>query len=140
MRQLLRDYFAYGLVSAVAFGVDFGLLVLLTRHWHLYYVLANTISFISGATVAYLLSVRFVFHYHRLRNRASEFTSFVLLGVIGFIVNQLVLAALKNLPGSTLELAKIGAAGCTLTINFLLRRQFLFAPKSSTPSPQEPVR
>ena len=106
----------------------------------MYYIIANTISFVSGATVAYLLSVRFVFHYHRLTNRSSEFTSFVLLGVVGYVVNQLVLAALKNVPGSTLELAKIGAAGCTLTINFVLRRQFLFAPKPSTPSPQEPVR
>jgi putative flippase GtrA len=140
MRQLLRDYFAYGLVSAVAFGVDFGLLMLLTRQLHLHYVIANTVSFISGATVAYLLSVRFVFHYHRLTNRRSEFASFVLLGVVGYLVNSLVLAGLNNLPGSTLELAKIGAAGCTLTLNFVLRRQFLFAPKPGTPPPQESVR
>jgi putative flippase GtrA len=139
MRQLLREYFAYGLVSAVAFGIDFGLLMLLSKQLHLQIIIANTISFISGATVAYLLSVRFVFHYHRLRNRASEFTSFVLLGIVGYVVNSVVLATLNNLPGATLQLAKIGAAGCTLTINFVLRRQFLFAPKHGTPPPQEPV-
>jgi putative flippase GtrA len=139
MRQFLREYFAYGIVSAVAFGVDLGLLMLLTKKLHLHYELANAISYISGATVAYALSVRFVFHYHRLRKRGAEFTSFVLLGIVGFVVNFVGLAALKNLLGATLLLAKIGVAGCTLTINFVLRRQFLFAPKRGEPTPQEPV-
>jgi putative flippase GtrA len=139
MRQLLRDFLAYGLVSAVALGVDVGLLMLLNKQLQLQYLVAATISFICGAAVAYGLSVRFVFHYHRLRNRGSEFTSFVLLGVVGLIVNAVVIAALKELAGASLLLAKIGAAGCTLCVNFLLRRQFLFAPKHRTPNPQEPV-
>jgi putative flippase GtrA len=84
--------------------------------------------------------VRFVFHYHRLAKRAPEFTSFVLLGVAGLIVNALVIAALKELAGAPLLIAKIGAAGCTLCVNFLLRRQFLFAPRRGAPHPQEPLR
>lgn len=140
MRQLLREFVGYGVVSAVALGVDVGLLMLLYQELHLQYIVAATISFTCGAVVAYLLSVRFVFKYHRLRNRGSEFTSFVLLGVAGLIVNALVIAGLKELAGTTVLVAKIGAAGCTLCVNFLLRRQFLFAPKHSTPNEQEPVR
>jgi len=140
MRQILRDFIAYGLVSAVALGVDMGLLLLLNQQLQVQYLVAASLSFICGAAVAYLLSVRFVFHYHRLSNRSSEFTSFVLLGVAGLIVNALVIAALKELAGASLLIAKIGAAGCTLCVNFVLRRQFLFAPKHSPPPPEEPVR
>jgi putative flippase GtrA len=140
MRQFLRDFFAYGVVSAIALGVDLGLLMLLNRQLGVQYLIAATISFVCGAAVAYALSVRFVFRYHRLAHRSSEFTSFVLLGVAGLIVNAIVIAALKELVGAPLLLAKIGAAGCTLCVNFLLRRQFLFAPKRTTTTPQEPVR
>jgi putative flippase GtrA len=139
MRQLLKDFFAYGLVSALALGVDVSLLMLLYQELHLQYVVAATISFTCGAAVAYVLSVRFVFHYHRLRNRGSEFTSFVLLGIAGLVVNALVIAALKEGLGLSVLVAKFGAAGCTLCVNFLLRRQFLFAPKHGTSTDQEPV-
>ena len=140
MRQFLRDFLAYSVVSALALGVDVGLLLLLTKQWQVQYLVAATISFICGAAVAYTLSVRFVFHYHRLAKRAPEFTSFVLLGVAGLIVNTLVIAALKELAGAPLLIAKIGAAGCTLCVNFLLRRQFLIAPRRGAPHPQEPLR
>lgn len=140
MRQLLRDFLAYGLVSAVALGFDVGLLMLLYQQLHMQYVVAATISFTCGAVVAYALSVRFVFKYHRLRNRGSEFTSFVLLGVAGLIVNALVISALKEMIGTSVLVAKIGAAGCTLCVNFVLRRQFLFAPKHGVPTEQESVR
>jgi putative flippase GtrA len=137
MRQFLRDFFAYGLVSAFALGVDLGILLLLNRQLGVQYLIAATISFVCGAAVAYALSVRFVFHYHRLAHRSSEFGSFVLLGVVGLLVNAAVIAALKELAGAPLLVAKIGAAGCTLCVNFLLRRQFLFAPKRHVPPQQE---
>lgn len=139
MRQMLRDFFAYAVVSALALGVDVGLLLLLNHQLGVQYLVAATVSFICGAAVAYALSVRFVFHYHRLANRGSEFTSFVLLGIAGLIVNALVIAALKELAGASLLLAKTGAAGCTLCVNFLLRRQFLFAPGRRASHPREPV-
>jgi putative flippase GtrA len=137
MRQFLRDFLAYGLVSAFALGVDLAVLMLLTRQLGVHYLIAATISFVCGAAVAYVLSVRFVFHYHRLAHRSSEFGSFVLLGVVGLIVNAAVIGALKELAGAPLPVAKIGAAGCTLCVNFLLRRQFLFAPKRGSAPQQE---
>lgn len=139
MRQILRDFVAYGLVSAVALGVDMGVLLMLNGKLGLPVVLAATISFVCGAAVAYLLSIRFVFRYHRLARRSSEFTSFVLLGIAGLIVNAAVIAALTQFAGAPVWLAKLGAAGCTLCVNFLLRRQFLFAPKHRLSSEQEPV-
>jgi putative flippase GtrA len=139
MRQILRDFVAYGLVSVVALGVDMGLLLLLNGELGVPVLIAATISFVCGAAVAYVLSVRFVFRYHRLARRSSEFTSFVLLGIAGLLVNAAVIALLTQVAGAPVWLAKLGAAGCTLCVNFLLRRQFLFAPKQHLSTDQEPV-
>jgi putative flippase GtrA len=130
MPRLLREFLAYGLASAVALCVDAGLLYALTQYagWH--YLMAAAASFVAGAAVAYLLSVRLAFHNHRLRNRTVEFTSFVLLGLAGVAVNSLVLQVAHGELGIPLLIAKAISAGFTFLTNFALRRQFLFRPQA----------
>jgi putative flippase GtrA len=94
--------------------------------WH--YLSASAIAFVGGATVAYLISARFVFGFHQLRNRRHEFASFVALGLVGLLVNAAVISAAISGAGLGLITAKVVAAGCTFGTNFTLRRQLLFAP------------
>ena len=91
----------------------------------------SALSFTAGATIAYWLSVRFVFSAHRLRNRKLEFVSFVLLGLAGLAVNSLALFIAVGKLGIDLLLAKGLAAGCTFFINFTLRRQLLFHTRAA---------
>jgi putative flippase GtrA len=106
--------------------VDGGLLLILTRYLGWNYLLAATVSFLAGATVAYVLSVRFVFSAHRLHDRRLEFTSFVLLGLFGVAINLLVMFVTVGRLGMDLLYAKAVAACFTFVANFLLRRQLLF--------------
>jgi putative flippase GtrA len=124
--SLLREAAKYAAASAVAFLVDTGLLLALTRYagWH--YLIAAAVSFAVGATIAYALSVKFVFSAHRLRNRELEFASFLLIGLVGWGLNILLLFIAHGKLGIDLFLAKGLAAGCTLVTNFALRRQLLF--------------
>ena len=69
MRPLLREGLGYALVSACALLTDVALLALLVRYGGWNYLAAATTSFLAGACIAYVLSVRFVFTQHRLRNR-----------------------------------------------------------------------
>ena len=128
LRKLVREVFGYGLVSAIALAVDTGVLYAFVHEagWH--YLPASAVAFVAGATVAYLLSVRFVFGFHQLRNRSQEFASFVALGLVGLAVNAAVLSAAISGAGMGLITAKVVAAGCTFATNFTLRRQLLFAP------------
>jgi len=126
MLKLLIEAVKYAAASAVAFVVDYGLLLLLTRIGHLYYLLAATLSFLAGASVAYVLSVRFVFSAHRLHDRKLEFTSFVLLGLVGVAINLLVLYVTTGRLGVDVMYAKPLAACFTCAVNFALRRQLLF--------------
>jgi putative flippase GtrA len=126
MFKLFCEAAKYAAASAVALIVDTGLLLVLTRLAGWYYLAAATVSFVLGATVAYVLSVRFVFHAHRLHNRKLEFTSFVLLGLVGVAITLLVLYVLTGGLGVDVVYAKPVAACFSFAANFVLRRQLLF--------------
>ena len=129
MRRLLGELFAYGLASAIALAADMGLLLALTGRAGWDYRPASVLAFITGATIAYVLSVKFVFSAHRVRNRAAEFGYFVVLGVAGLAVNSVVIFVAVGTLGLKLVIAKAMAAACTFATNFTLRRQFLFRPR-----------
>ena len=128
LSRLLRETFAYGLVSVIALGVDTSVLYSLVTWagWH--YLAAAMVGFSAGATVAYVLSVRFVFPVRKLHNPNAEFISFVTLGLAGMAVNAAALFLAKGAVGLGLITAKLLAAGCTFATNFILRRQLLFTP------------
>ncbi|HEY1900564.1 MAG TPA: GtrA family protein [Steroidobacteraceae bacterium] len=126
MFKLCVEATKYAAASAVALGADYAVLVALTRFagWH--YLWANSVSFLTGAVIAYVLSVRFVFSAHRLHSRQLEITSFVLIGLVGLAVSELVLFVTVGRLGIDLLVAKALAAGCSFIANFALRRQLLF--------------
>lgn len=127
-RALLPELVGYGLASGIAFIVDIAILWTLVNRAGWFYVPASVVAFIAGATVAYTLSVRFVFSFHQIRSRPLEFTYFVVLGIAGLIVNTVALVFAVGAVGLGIVAAKVLAAGCTFATNFALRRQLLFAP------------
>ena len=126
MRRLAWELFGYGAASAIALGADAGLLFVLATRLGWDYRLASAVSFLTGAVIAYGLSVAFVFANHRVRNRKAEFTYFVLLGLVGLVVNSMVIIFAVGTLGLKLLVAKAMAAVCTFVTNFALRRHFLF--------------
>lgn len=126
----------YGMISAVALGVDVLLLSLLVRVLQVHYLLAATASFIAGGVVAYFLSVRFVFRYHRLQQRTIEALGFVVLGCAGLALNAAVMALAVGGAGAPLLVGKLAAASVTFGVNYLLRKLILFTPwKSAAADP-----
>ncbi len=127
-RRLVPELIRYALTSAIALGVDTSLLWMLVNRAGWFYVPASIASFISGAAVAYVLSVRFVFGFRNVSNRPLEFGYFVSLGVAGLLVNTVAIAIAISAVGLGLIAAKMLAASCTFATNFTLRRQLLFSP------------
>ncbi len=128
LANALRELLAYALVSGVSLGVDASILWTLVNRLGWHYLPASTLSFTAGGAVAYVLSVRFVFHFRNVSRRQLEFVSFVALGLAGLFVNAVVLSLAIAYGGLGLLTAKLTAAVFTFTTNFLLRRQLLFAP------------
>jgi putative flippase GtrA len=134
MKPIVREAAGYLAASGCALLVDMSILWWLVHVAHLGYEFAAAASFLSGAVVAYQLSVRIAFRHRRLRDRRTEFVSFVAIGAVGLAVNAaLMLVAIASV-GLALIPAKCVAAVFTFTCNFLLRRQILFIRRPSASS------
>jgi putative flippase GtrA len=130
---MAREFVGYGAASACALALDVSLLWTLVTFFSFGYVAAATVSFLAGASVAYVLSVRFAFKDHRLKDRRAEFLGFVAIGTLGVAINVGVIAVAVNHWGLHYLLAKCVAAGCTFLCNFVARRQLLFSRPAISP-------
>ncbi len=127
----LRELGLYGLASAAALAVDWGLLLVL-HGAGLNYLLATAIGFCAGIAVTYGLSVSVVFRHRLIADRKREFAGFLGVGIAGLVLTQLLMALWVERLGMAPGLAKIPTAGLVFVFNFTVRRALLFrAPRAS---------
>ncbi|MGB8276637.1 MAG: GtrA family protein [Methylovirgula sp.] len=124
--DLLTDLWRYGLCSALALALDWGLLMELVGAGMNYLPAAAT-SFFAGMVLAYLGSIVFVYRGRRAYPVLAEAIGFFLIGLAGLIVNVLLLFAFVKLVGLGVGLAKAPTAAGVFLFNFLMRRTLLFA-------------
>jgi putative flippase GtrA len=131
----LRELALYGLASALALGVDWGLLLILTKVG-VNYLVASGAGFTSGIGVTYVLSVSMVFRHRPVADRRREFVGFLGVGLAGLILTQGLMALWVEALHWTPGLAKIPTAGVVFLFNFTVRRALLFrAPRVDAARP-----
>jgi putative flippase GtrA len=81
--HILVQLFRYGIVVAVAFPVDFGLLYVFTEKLHIYYLLSAISSFTISMIVNFALSIAWVFKGRTKRALWKEITAFFIIGFVG---------------------------------------------------------
>ncbi|TAN27941.1 MAG: GtrA family protein [Castellaniella sp.] len=127
MQGLRREFVRYFAVSLLALVVDTALLLYLARVVHWNDIVAATISFLVGSVVHYLLAIRLVFTHRRFGHRATaEGVLYVVIGMIGLIVNDAVIYAGVNWLQAPLLMAKMAAAGGSFMVGYVGRKVFLF--------------
>lgn len=131
--QLLTDLWRYGLCSALALAVDWGLMLAFIR-LGLNYLTAATISFLIGMAVAYVGSILFVYRGRRTYPAAAEAFGFVLVGVAGLVVNAALLFAFVKFAGLSAGVAKAPTAIGVFVFNFAARRALLFTGRALLPA------
>jgi len=131
MKSLFQEALRYSAVSACALLVDMAVLAVLVQYFSWWYMAAAALSFSIGVCITYVLSVKVVFKHRRLRNAGAEFASFAALGVVGLMINAVVIFAAVDYLGLHYLIAKCVAAAFTFVCNFVSRRQFLFVQRSS---------
>ena len=124
-RTIIFEFVRYGVISAIALAIDFSCLFVLSKYIH--YLVAASISFLLGGVLAYYLSVKYVFKHHRFGKPTAEMICFLVIGIVGLVINGLVIGVLVQRWSVSLMLAKTFAAGCTFLTNFTLRKSLLFA-------------
>jgi putative flippase GtrA len=113
-------------VSLVSFGVDFGILALLTEVFHVFYLISAAFSFMIGVSLSYLLSVLWVFRTRRIPRKSLEYSLFVLVGTVGLGLNEALLWFFTTPLGIYYLLSKIIAASIVFFWNFGARKYILF--------------
>lgn len=121
----LRELLLYGLASATALAVDWGLLVTLTDVG-VNYLVASAAGFVFGVAVAYALSIAFVFRARPVTDRRREFLGFLAVGLAGLVLTQGLMALWVEVLGLTPGLAKAPTAAIVFLFNFSVRRALLF--------------
>lgn len=85
--QFLRSV----IVGAVATVIDIGVLTVLVEAFNANVFIATAIGFIVGLLVNFFISSVWVFEKSTVvKNRVSEFIIFALIGVVGLIINELI--------------------------------------------------
>lgn len=123
---LYDELWRYLVVSALALGVDYMVLVGLTELAGAHYLVSGAAGFLMGAGIAYLGSVRWVFAHRKLGNPTQEMAIFALIGVGGLGITEAALWFFTDAVGFHYSASKIGAAGLGFTFNFVVRKYLLF--------------
>lgn len=120
------EFFRYLVVGGGAFVVDYGLLLLLTKVFNMHYLVAATIGFICGTAVNYFGSISFVFSHRSMANIHMERLIFIIIGVVGLLLNDGMLYLLTGVLLIDVTFSKLITQGVVLLWNYLARKKLLF--------------
>lgn len=115
----------FGIVGVIAFLIDYGLMVALTEFFGVPYLISNTISFTVSVVFNYVASMRYVFERRDDMSRHREFIIFVVLSIIGLILNDLFMWLFVSVWLIDYRIAKIIVTVLVAIWNFVTRKTFL---------------
>jgi len=118
--------FRYLWVGGFAFIIDYGSLFVLTDFFHVDYLFSAAISFILGLVVNYILSTMWVFSESRLNNKWAEFVAFATIGIVGLVLNEIIMYICCEIFGIYYMISKLCSTGVVFFWNFFARKIALF--------------
>ena len=92
-RALVEQFLKFGVVGAVAFVIDYGILMLLSQVVGWDPLPSSVVSFVMSLLFNYVASMHFVFERRDDLSRRRELVIFVALSVIGLGINSAVIWA-----------------------------------------------
>ncbi|PIS42880.1 MAG: GtrA family protein [Candidatus Kerfeldbacteria bacterium CG08_land_8_20_14_0_20_40_16] len=130
-KLIIKEIVKFALVGGFNTILDFSVYIILTRFWEFWqknYLLANFVSFSIAATSSYILNKTWTF---RDKNKRIyiQYPKFILVSVIGLLINETVLYILVTHLVIYDLLAKICAVGIAMFWNFSANKFWTFKPE-----------
>lgn len=125
MKKLIAQFMKFGVVGVIAFIIDFGVMVFLTEVLAVPYLISTTIAFTVSVIFNYVASMRYVFVRKDDMSRRREFIIFVLLSVIGLVLNDVFMWLLVDFFFIDYRISKIITTVLVAIWNFVSRKIFL---------------
>ena len=119
----------YTLASGVAFFVDFTGLFFFSEFFGIHYLISAFFSFLLGMLTIYYLSIIWVFEHRAFPQRKIELPIFLLIGIVGLIINQIGMYFITEFADVFYMISKIIVTVIVFAWNFLARKVFLFTKK-----------
>ncbi len=127
MKKLLAQFMKFGIVGVMAFVIDYGFMIFLTEVFGVPYLISTTVSFIVSVIFNYFASMRFVFKRKDDMSRKREFIIFVVLSVIGLVINDVFMWLMVDFLYIDYRISKIVVTFIVAVWNFVTRKIFLEA-------------
>lgn len=131
------QFFRYLFVGGLATVVDWGVSYLLFRFVfnENYAIAANSISFVAGLAVNYLISTFWIFKNSAVESKLKEFLGFAAIGLVGLFMTMgitwLFELWLADKTSAFQILAKIVSTAVAFFWNFFARKILLFTKKEN---------
>lgn len=126
MNRLLAQIIKFGLVGVVATAIDFLVLTGLTELLGVHYLTSAAAGFTISTIFNYLASMRYVFRSRfSASERHKELLLFVVLSVIGLLLNQFFMWLFVEQVGLYYILSKIVATVFVMAWNFISRKLWI---------------
>ena len=120
----------FAVVGAIGFLVDAGILTVLMTGFDLHHYPARAVSFSAAVTTTWYLNRRWVFGRQEVQMSGREYVSYVVVQVVGAMLNLLVFVAMIELVAGLKAVPVIPlavGAGVAFLFNFGASRRFVFA-------------
>ena len=137
MKKIFEQFLKFGLVGIICFFIDF-IIYNIFNYLGFNYLISGLIGFVTSVIFNYILSMKFVFKHNDNMSRQKELTIFIILSVIGLIINELILYLLIdiiypkwNLISNIFNLdlwkiiSKLFSTGVVMVYNFISRKIFI---------------
>lgn len=136
--KLLTQIFKFVIVGGISFLIDFLVYTVMCNGLHIHYMIAGIVGFTISVIANYMLSMKFVFESKEDMRKDKEFVIFVVLSLIGMLLNSAILYVcidliyhywywLQELLSADWMniVAKIVATAVVMVYNFITRKIFL---------------
>ena len=125
MRNSIRQFLQYIVVGGTCTTIDFIVLYLLTTRGGIHYLVSSTISFAIGVVLNWLLCTYWVFQYHKVQQQSKEFAYYVLISLIGLMLNAMLMWLFTEVFSIWFMYSKLFSVSITLFYNFFTRKLLL---------------
>ncbi len=120
--KVIRYIFSGGLASAT----NLGILFVLVRYFHLWYLFSAIISFCCGIIISYLLQKFFTFKDDSTKNIHLQFSIFVIYNLIMLGLNTLLMYLFVDIFGFWYLLSQFVITVGTAFMNYFFFSKFIF--------------
>lgn len=125
MKHLLAQIMKFGVVGVIATVIDFGVMIFLTEVFGINPVVSATVSFTVSVIFNYLASMRYVFSHREGMSRQREFVIFIVLSIIGLVINDALMWVGTEMTPVDYRIVKVLATAVVMVWNFVSRKIFL---------------